>query len=74
MRTFRYYYHGPVAKWVRQLVIDCQLVQAELWCRYRSWKLSPGHWSAVNGRCRYYGYAMCLGDNGVWYACGIFAE
>ena len=41
---------------------------------YRSWKLSPGHWSAVNGPCRYYGYAMCLGDNGVWYACGIFAE
>ena len=41
---------------------------------YRSWKLSPGHWSAVNGHCRYYGYAMCLGNNGIWYACGIFAE
>lgn len=41
---------------------------------YRSWKLSPGHWSAVNGKCRYYGYAMRRGDNGVWYACGIFAE
>jgi hypothetical protein len=41
---------------------------------YRSWKLSPGHWSAVNGRCRYYGYAMVRGSNGVWYACGIFAE
>jgi hypothetical protein len=41
---------------------------------YRSWRLSPGHWSAVNGTCRYYGYAMCRGTNGVWYACGIFAE
>jgi len=41
---------------------------------YRSCKLSPGHWSAVNGSCRYYGYSMCLGDNGVWYACGIFAQ
>jgi hypothetical protein len=41
---------------------------------YRSWKLSAGHWSAVNGSCRYYGYAMCLGSNGVWYACGIFAQ
>ena len=41
---------------------------------YRSWRLSPGHWSAVNGRCRYYGYAMCLGSNGIWYACGILAE
>ena len=41
---------------------------------YRSWKLSAGHWSAVNGRCRYYGYAMRLGSNSVWYACGIFAE
>ena len=42
---------------------------------YRSWKLSAGpDWSAVNGRCHYYGYAMRLGSNGVWYACGIFAE
>ncbi len=41
---------------------------------YRSWKLSDGHWGAVNGPCRYYGYAMCLSDNGIWYACAIFAE
>ncbi len=41
---------------------------------YKSWKKSPGHWSAVNGSCRYWGYAMVLSDNGVWYACGIFAE
>lgn len=41
---------------------------------YRSWKLSPGHWSAVNGRCSYYGYAMARGSNGIWYACGIFAD
>ena len=41
---------------------------------YRSWKLSAGHWSAVNGRCRYYGYAMRRGSNGTWYACGLFAE
>lgn len=40
---------------------------------YRSWKLSPGHWSAVNGRCNYYGYAMCRGSNGTWYAAAIFA-
>jgi hypothetical protein len=41
---------------------------------YKSWKKSKGHWSAVDGSCRYYGYAMVLSDNGVWYACGIFAE
>ena len=41
---------------------------------YRSWRLSPGHWSGVNGRCAYYGYSMVRGQNGVWYACGIFAE
>jgi hypothetical protein len=39
---------------------------------YRSWRLSPGHWSAVNGKCDYWGYAMVRGKNGVWYACGIF--
>jgi hypothetical protein len=48
--------------------------QAAAYEMYRSWKLSPGHWSAVNGKCRYYGYALRRGDNGVWYACGIFAE
>ena len=41
---------------------------------FRSWRLSAGHWSAVNGRCRYYGYSMRRGSNGVWYACAIFAE
>jgi len=41
---------------------------------YRSWKLSSGHWAAVNGPCTYYGYAMVRGSNGVWYACGIFAN
>jgi len=40
---------------------------------YRSWQTSNGHWSAVNGRCNYYGYAMCRGLNGIWYACAIFA-
>jgi hypothetical protein len=41
---------------------------------YRSWRQSPGHWSAVNGKCDYWGYAMVRGANGVWYACGIFAH
>lgn len=41
---------------------------------YRSWKQSPGHWAAVNGRCDYWGYAMVLGSNGIWYATGIFAS
>jgi hypothetical protein len=41
---------------------------------YRSWRLSPGHWSAVNGSCDYWGYAMARGSNGIWYATGIFAK
>ncbi len=41
---------------------------------YRSWKKSPGHWSAVDGPCVYWGYAMVLGNNGVWYSCAIFAK
>jgi len=41
---------------------------------YRSWEKSRGHWLAVNGSCQYYGYSMCLGDDGVWYAAAIFAE
>jgi hypothetical protein len=41
---------------------------------FRSWKLSSGHWATVNGECTYYGYAMVLGRNGIWYACGVVAK
>jgi len=41
---------------------------------YHSWRQSSGHWSAVNGHCRYWGYAMVLGSNGTWYMCAIFAN
>lgn len=41
---------------------------------FRSWRTSSGHWGYVNGRCRYWGYAMVLGRNRTWYACGIFAD
>jgi hypothetical protein len=41
---------------------------------YNSWRQSPGHWSAVNGRCDFWGYAMAIGSNGVWYATGQFGH
>jgi len=42
---------------------------------YNSWQQSPGHWGAVNGRCDFYGYAMCYRpQNRIWYACGVFAQ
>jgi len=40
---------------------------------YLCWQRSAGHWRAVNGACIYYGYSMRRSDNGIWYACGIFA-
>ena len=42
---------------------------------YDSWRQSSGHWSAVNGRCRFWGYAMAYRPrNRTWYACGLFAD
>lgn len=42
---------------------------------YNSWRQSSGHWSAVNGRCRFWGYAMRFRpQNRTWYACGLFAD
>jgi hypothetical protein len=38
-----------------------------------SWRQSSGHWSAVRGSHRYYGFDMKRGRNGIWYATGIFA-
>jgi hypothetical protein len=36
------------------------------------WRQSPGHWEAVRGRHRLFGYDMKRGRNGVWYATGLF--
>ena len=49
------------------------LVEAAIEC-VRCWRCSSGHWDAVRCRHQVYGYDMKLGDNGVWYATGIFGS
>ncbi|MDA7949988.1 MAG: hypothetical protein MPJ24_00740 [Pirellulaceae bacterium] len=39
-----------------------------------SWRQSSGHWEAVRGQQKYFGYDMKRGSNGIWYATGIFAK
>jgi hypothetical protein len=39
-----------------------------------SWRHSPGHWRAVRGRQRLFGYDIRRGRNGIWYGTGIFAN
>jgi hypothetical protein len=39
-----------------------------------SWRYSPGHWRAVRGRHRLFGYDIRRGRNGIWYGTGIFAD
>jgi hypothetical protein len=39
-----------------------------------AWRHSSGHWSAVSGQQRYFGYDIAQGANGTWYATGIFAR
>jgi hypothetical protein len=40
----------------------------------KSWRHSPGHWSAVSSSHRLYGYDIRQGTNGIWYGTGIFAN
>jgi len=40
----------------------------------RSWRHSPGHWSAVQRSHPIFAYDMKRGNNGVWYGVGIFAD
>lgn len=40
----------------------------------RSWRYSPGHWSAVRSEHDKYGYDIRRGRNGIWYGTGIFAD
>ena len=37
-----------------------------------SWRQSSGHWNAVRSPQSAYGYDICRGPNGIWYATGIF--
>lgn len=46
------------------------LVEAAVEC-VRCWRASSGHWSAVRGSSRFFGYDMKRGSNGIWYATGI---
>jgi hypothetical protein len=39
-----------------------------------AWRCSTGHWSAVMGQHRYFGYDIAQGSDGKWYATGIFAD
>jgi hypothetical protein len=48
------------------------LVESAIEC-VRCWRLSSGHWNAVQARNRSFAYDMKLGCNGVWYATGIVA-
>lgn len=41
---------------------------------FHSWKQSPGHWAAINQPGGRYGFAMALGENGVWFGCGQIAR
>jgi hypothetical protein len=39
-----------------------------------AWRHSHGHWGAVSGSHRYFGYDIARADGGTWYATGIFAD
>jgi hypothetical protein len=38
------------------------------------WRQSSGHWSAVRSDQQHYGYDIKRGDNGIWYATGLFGD
>jgi len=39
-----------------------------------SWRQSSGHWSQVHAQHVSYGYDIQRGNNGIWYATGIFSN
>jgi hypothetical protein len=40
----------------------------------QSWRQSSGHWGSVKAHQASYGYDIRRGDNGIWYATGIFSN
>lgn len=49
------------------------LVDAAIDC-VDSWRQSPGHWGAVVSDQPHYGYDIKRGENGIWYATGLFGN
>lgn len=49
------------------------LVDAAVDC-VDSWRQSSGHWGAVRASQVSYGYDIKKGENGIWYATGIFGD
>lgn len=41
---------------------------------FKCWKYSPGHWAVASKKHKAYGAGMCMGDNGIWYACILVAD
>ena len=38
------------------------------------WRQSPGHWGAVRSDQPQFGYDIKKGENGIWYATGLFGN
>lgn len=49
---------------------DESLLRACLGCVH-AWRQSAGHWRAVANERAFFGYDICRGKNGIWYATGI---
>lgn len=49
------------------------LVDAAIDC-VDSWRQSPGHWGAVRADQPQFGYDIQRGENGIWYATGLFGN
>jgi hypothetical protein len=64
---------GTASEVVAESWANQDLIDSAIDC-VKSWRHSPGHWSAVRRRHRLYGYDIRKGRNGIWYGTGIFAN
>jgi hypothetical protein len=64
---------GEASEVVAESWPDQNLIDSCIDC-VNSWRHSPGHWRAVRGRHRLFGYDIRRGRNGIWYGTGIFAN
>jgi hypothetical protein len=49
------------------------LFEAAIGC-VRAWRSSSGHWGMARKKHKLFGYDMVLGQNGAWYATGLFVD
>ena len=57
--------------WEWQTILPYDQLGTEM---FSCWSMSKGHWKVASTKHKYWAGDMCMGKNGIWYACILVAD